>query len=151
MQNQDGVNVTGKTVSLVGPHGLVTATYDLLVGADGAASQVRLAMVKADRGMSSEVSQVGPMRYVCASHLDARPEWPHAEAANMTAAPLDALQTPPAVSTSGASAQYCYGNGASHARPPNARCACVFELQSGLQSCSSTATVQRGDQSWQRR
>jgi 2-polyprenyl-6-methoxyphenol hydroxylase-like FAD-dependent oxidoreductase len=102
LQNQDAVNIETKTVTLLGPNGLNAVGYDLLIGADGALSQVRLAMVKADRTMSSEVSYVGPMRYVTAPHLGAHPEWPQDGLGRLTDAPLDALMTEPQVTTSGA-------------------------------------------------
>ena len=46
-----------------------TWTYDLLVGAEGPLSVIRKVLVKSDKRMKSQLSYIGPMRYVSARSL----------------------------------------------------------------------------------
>lgn len=102
VQNFDAVDVANRRVLLVGPDGPVSKQYDLLVGADGARSTVRSAIVKRDRHMMSQLSFVARMRYVTATGLEAHPAWPDEKSARITSPPLESLFEEPAVTTKGA-------------------------------------------------
>jgi 2-polyprenyl-6-methoxyphenol hydroxylase-like FAD-dependent oxidoreductase len=87
-------------VDAAGKH--VAKQYDLMIGADGHQSKVRLALVNRDKKMSSSVSYVGPMRYVSAGHLSPDAPWPSASCAVLAGAPRSDLLRPPQITTSGA-------------------------------------------------
>lgn len=102
LQSEDGVDVEARSVSMASTDGTITRhAYDLLVGADGARSLVRQAIVKRDKSMTSQLSYVGPMRYVTAVGLDARPAWPQSRPGEMATPPLEGLFEEPAMQTAG--------------------------------------------------
>lgn len=107
LQNEDAVDVDKRMVTLSGPSGPVSRKYDLLVGADGAYSLVRQAIVKRDKNMTSQLSVTAPMRYVTASGLEAQPQWLVPSVARITSPPLESLLEAPAVETGGAPALHC--------------------------------------------
>lgn len=104
LQSEDDVDTAQKTVTLkTETGGTRTERYDLLVGADGASSRVRRAIIKTDNRMASQLSYVAPMRYVGVQGLraDAGP-WGSADAARVVEPPLDTLREPPSIETAGA-------------------------------------------------
>jgi 2-polyprenyl-6-methoxyphenol hydroxylase-like FAD-dependent oxidoreductase len=103
MQSEDGIDVEARSIQFQTPNGPVNVTYDLLAGADGTMSKVRLAMVKADSKMASQTSFVGPMRYVSAQQLPSHPDFPTEAGRRLTLPPLPNLFTPPKAETAGTS------------------------------------------------
>ena len=103
MQNEEGIDAEQRTIVLTAPDGrLTTHNYDILVGADGARSLVRQAIVKREKRMKSQLSYVGPMRYVTALGLEAQPPWLVPSVASMTSPPLQSLAEEPLIKTAGA-------------------------------------------------
>lgn len=80
------MDVNKRVVTFASTRGPVRRSYDVLVGADGMASQVRLALVKADRAVASQVSWMAPMRYVSAVGLKTDVHWPSEASKRMAAA-----------------------------------------------------------------
>ena len=96
------MDVGKRAVTFASTRGPMRRAYDVLVGADGMASQVRLALVRADRSVRSQVSWMAPMRYVSATNLRADVEWPKEASKRMVAAPTGDVTPQSDASTSGA-------------------------------------------------
>ena len=70
IQGIEQVDAATRSITFVtGEEEKKTWHYDLLVGAEGALSVVRKVLVKSDKKMKSQLSYIGPMRYVSARWL----------------------------------------------------------------------------------
>lgn len=87
------VDAEKRCITLVGPEGPSTWTYDLLVGAEGPVSLIRKVLVKSDKKMKSQLSYIGPMRYVTARSLSAE-DSTSSDAFKRLTSPSDAVQSP---------------------------------------------------------
>lgn len=98
--SEDAVKVDAKLISFSSPSGPYSMRYDLLVGAEGVRSNVRRSILKKDPSMKSQLSFVGPIRYVTVGGLAASGvEWPDAETAKIAEPPLDSLYEAPSIET----------------------------------------------------
>lgn len=95
LQGIEKVDVANKTVTFVKPGGEeVSQRYDLLVGAEGPVSVIRKVLVKSEgKKMKSQLSYIGPMRFVSARGLPAEDSLA-TDAFKRLTSPPDGAQSP---------------------------------------------------------
>lgn len=98
-QEVEKVDVANKTITFATTGGAeLTQKYDVLVGAEGPVSITRKVLVKNDKTMQSQLSYIGPMRYVSARALSAQYDTSSDQFKLLTTPPDTSQSQPAAVS-----------------------------------------------------
>ena len=101
LQEVEKVDVANKTITFATTGGAdLTQNYDVLVGAEGAVSITRKVLVKNDKTMKSQLSYIGPMRYVSARGLSAQDDT-SSDQFKLLTNPSDTSQSQPAAASGG--------------------------------------------------
>jgi 2-polyprenyl-6-methoxyphenol hydroxylase-like FAD-dependent oxidoreductase len=103
VQDHTSVDVEKRSITFSALGVPRTYQYDLLVGAEGPRSLIRKVILKNDRSMKSQLSFVGPLRYVTAKRLSMS-DIGHADEQWKTlfAPPLESFRNNMSVDTKGA-------------------------------------------------